>query len=111
MISVRIAMWMSILTLSHIALAAEAAPGSHAAPPWMDDVDRLVSAEMQREKLPGVAIGIVRGGEIIAAKGYGESNVELRVPVTAQTVFQSGSMGKQFTAVAVMLQVEDGKLA
>jgi len=111
MISVRIAMWMSILTLSHMALAAEAAPGSHAAPPWMDDVDRLVRAEMQREKVPGVAIGIVRGGEVIAAKGYGESNVELRVPVTAQTVFQSGSMGKQFTAVAVMLQVEDGKLA
>src|SRR5690242_18345239 len=111
MSSARIAVWMSILALSHMALAAEPAPSSHPAPPWMDDVDRLVRAEMQREKVPGIAVGIVRGGEVIAAKGYGESNVELRVPVTAQTVFQSGSVGKQFTAVAVMLQVEAGKLA
>ena len=60
--------------------------------------------------MPGVAIGIIRQGEVVAAKGYGYANLEDRAPVTAQSVFQSGSVGKQFTAVAVMLQVEDGKL-
>lgn len=42
---------------------------------------------------------------------FGSSNLEHAVPVTRSTLFQSGSLGKQFTAVAVMLQVEDGKLA
>jgi CubicO group peptidase (beta-lactamase class C family) len=74
----------------------------------MDQVDNFVRGEMQRERVSGVAIGIVSRGEVIAAKGYGDANVELGVPVTAKTIFQSGSVGKQFTAVAVMLQVEDG---
>jgi CubicO group peptidase (beta-lactamase class C family) len=47
---------------------------------------------------------------VVLAKGYGLANVELDVPVKAETMFQSGSVGKQFTAVAVMLQVEGGKL-
>jgi CubicO group peptidase (beta-lactamase class C family) len=77
----------------------------------MARVDDVVRTEMQRQKVPGVALGIVRKGKVIAAKGYGDANVELSVPVTAETIFQSGSVGKQFTATAVMLQVEDGKLA
>src|SRR5262245_12224709 len=74
-------------------------------------VDAFVGAEMQREKVPGVAVAIVRNGEVIVAKGYGLANVEHRVPVTSETIFQSGSIGKQFTAAAVMLLVEDGKIA
>ena len=77
----------------------------------MARVDAAVRAEMQRQKVPGVALGIVSKGKVIATKGYGYANVELKVPVTAETIFQSGSVGKQFTATAVMLQVEAGKLA
>jgi CubicO group peptidase (beta-lactamase class C family) len=74
-------------------------------------IDAFVVAEMRRQKVPGVAIAVIRGGKVILAKGYGEANVEHHVPVSRETVFQSGSIGKQFTAVAVMLEVEDGKLA
>src|SRR4029079_7483166 len=42
--------------------------------------------------------------------GYGLANVEHQVPVKPETIFQSGSMGKQFTATAVMMLVEDGKI-
>ena len=101
---------LSLLTLASAAQADQPTTPSPA-PPWMNEVDTFVRAEMQREHVPGIGLGILSHGEIVAAKGYGESNVELTVPVTAQTVFQSGSVGKQFTAVAVMLQVEDGKLA
>lgn len=73
-------------------------------------VDEFIRAEMLREKVPGVAVGIFQHGDIIMAKGYGYSNIELQAPVSPETVFQSGSVGKQFTAVAVMLQVQDGKL-
>ena len=74
-------------------------------------VDDFVRAEMQRQHVPGVAIGIVKNGAIVKAQGYGYANLEHQVPVGPATIFQSGSVGKQITAMAVMLQVEDGKLS
>jgi len=109
--------WQSLVIVVSGLAAGLAAPAgqlaatSEAAAGYMDQVDNFVRGEMPRERVSGVAIGIVSRGEVIAAKGYGDANVELGVPVTAKTIFQSGSVGKQFTAVAVMLQVEDGKLA
>ena len=76
-------------------------------PPQLDDV---VKAEMQKQKIPGLSLVVLKDGQIVKAEGYGLANVELSVPVTAKTVFQSGSMGKQFTATLVMMLVEDGKL-
>jgi len=73
-------------------------------------VDDFVEAEMKRQGIPGVAVGIVNKGKV-TTRGYGFANVEHMVPVTDETVFQSGSLGKMFTATAVMLQVEDGKLS
>ncbi|HKI01656.1 MAG TPA: serine hydrolase [Thermoanaerobaculia bacterium] len=74
-------------------------------------VDDYVKAEMQRRSIPGVSIAVVREGEIIQAKGYGLSNVELNVAATPETIYQSGSIGKQFTATLVMMLVEEGKLS
>jgi CubicO group peptidase (beta-lactamase class C family) len=66
---------------------------------------------MERQKVPGLAIGIVKNGAVLKAQGYGYANLEHQVPAGPATIFQSGSLGKQFTAMAVMLQVEDGKLS
>jgi len=74
-------------------------------------IDEFVRAEMARQKIPGVAIAVVKNAAVVKIDGYGFANVEHKVPVTPATIFQSGSLGKQFTATAVMLQVEDGKLA
>ena len=65
---------------------------------------------MARQHIPGVAVGIYTDGKIALAKGYGLSNIELDVPVKPATIFQSGSMGKQFTATAIMMLVEQGKI-
>ena len=73
-------------------------------------IDRVLRAEMERQKIPGVAVGIVDHG-VVTARGYGFANVEHAVPVTDETIFQSGSLGKMFTATAIMLLVEDGKIA
>lgn len=73
-------------------------------------VDNFVKAEMLKQKVPGVSVAVVKNGKIILAKGYGFANVEHNVPVKPETIFQSGSVGKQFTAAAVMLLVEDGKI-
>jgi CubicO group peptidase (beta-lactamase class C family) len=73
-------------------------------------VTDYVKAEMQREHIPGLSLLIVKDGKIIRAEGFGLANVELQVPVKPETVFQSGSVGKQFTATAVMMLVEEGKI-
>lgn len=60
---------------------------------------------------PGCALGVMRDGELAYAKGYGLANVELGVPITPATVFDLGSVSKQFTALAVVLLARDGKLS
>src|SRR5882762_1798501 len=80
------------------------------AQPVPDAVDQYVRAEMEKHQIPGLALLVSRDGKPVRAQGYGFSNVELQVPVKPETVFQSGSVGKQFTATAVMMLVEEGKL-
>ena len=67
-----------------------------------DKVDAYVQGVMKERKIPGIALLVVQDNKVVLSKGYGFSNVELQVPVNPETVFQSGSMGKQFTATAVM---------
>jgi CubicO group peptidase (beta-lactamase class C family) len=74
-------------------------------------VDSLANAEMKSQRIPGLSILVVRDGKIDYVKGYGYSNLENKVPVKPETIFQAGSVGKQFTAFAVMLLVQDGKLS
>src|SRR5690348_4228301 len=74
-------------------------------------IDDYIQAEMKAEQIPGLSLAIVKNGEIVIAKGYGLANIEHQVPVKPETIFQSGSMGKQFTATAVMMLVEEGKLS
>lgn len=85
--------------------ALTAAPVLHANP-----LDDAILAEMKRTNLPGVGVAVVKDGKIILEKGYGLANVEHGVKVTPQTMFQSGSVGKTFTASLIMLLAEDGKL-
>jgi uncharacterized protein (TIGR03435 family) len=73
-------------------------------------IDSFVTAEMGRERIPGLAVGIYSRGQILLAKGYGLANVELNVPVKPETIFQSGSVGKQFASAAIMTLVEEGKI-
>ena len=79
-------------------------------PEQIASVDRYATEEMEREHTPGLAVGIYSRGQILLAKGYGLANVELHVPVKPETIFQSGSVGKQFVSAAVMMLVEDGKV-
>jgi CubicO group peptidase (beta-lactamase class C family) len=68
-----------------------------------DEVTRLVRTEMQRQHIPGLALLVSRNGRAVRTEGYGRANVELQVAVQPGTLFQSGSVGKQFTATAVMM--------
>jgi CubicO group peptidase (beta-lactamase class C family) len=88
--------------------------GGAAAELRLDDpaaaVDSYVDAERVAQRIPGLALLVVKDGKVVKSQGYGLANVEHDAPVTSETIFQSGSVGKQFTAAGVMLLVEDGKL-
>ena len=73
-------------------------------------VDELVRAQMREQNIPGVSLAVMRDGKVIKSAGYGLANVELNVPVTPQMVFNPGSVAKAFTATAVMMLVEEGKV-
>jgi CubicO group peptidase (beta-lactamase class C family) len=66
---------------------------------------------MANQKIPGLAVGIYSRGKILLAKGYGQANVELDVAVKPETVFQTGSVGKQFVSAAIMMLVEEGRIS
>lgn len=60
---------------------------------------------------PGCALGVVRDGGLIYSKGYGLANLEHSLPLTPQTAIEIGSVAKQFTATAILLLAQDGKLS
>lgn len=75
-----------------------------------DTVDQYIKTQMQQEKIPGLSLVVIKDGKIIKSAGYGLANVELNVPATPSTVYQLGSVGKQFTAELILQLVEQGKL-
>lgn len=69
--------------------------------------DRLIADRVT----PGLSISVMRGGERVYSSGFGLGNIETATRVTPETVFRIGSITKQFTASALMLLQEDGKLS
>ena len=67
-------------------------------------------AEWNKPNTPGCALGIIKDGELIYAKGYGLANMEYDIPNSPASVFRIGSTSKQFTAACIVLLAEKGKL-
>ena len=76
-----------------------------------DEVDDYVQGEMKKQHILGLALAVVKNGTAEKVAGYGLANVEWNVPVRPDTVFQIQSVTKTFTASAVMLLVEEGKIS
>ena len=74
------------------------------------EIDELMSKAYPPNE-PGAAVVVVKGGKTILRKGYGMADVELGVKVEPDMVFRLGSITKQFTAAAVLLLAEQGKLS
>jgi CubicO group peptidase (beta-lactamase class C family) len=94
--------------LTGLLLAAAAAPGlCQQAPP---DFDGYVKRVMQTFTVPGLSVAIVKDGKVVLAKGYGVRRMGDPTPVDARTRFGIASNTKLFTATAIALLVEEGKL-
>jgi CubicO group peptidase (beta-lactamase class C family) len=82
-----------------------------ALPAHADPADKAIEAELARQNAPGLAVAVVERGKVVRLSGHGLANLEHRVPVTPDTVFQAGSTAKQFASIAILILASEGKLS
>lgn len=83
---------------------------SHGSEPTPDHFDRLF-APWNTNNTPGAAVVVVKDGKVAFLHGYGCANLEHRIAITPDTVFDAASVAKQFTGLAIAMLVEKGKLS
>jgi len=94
------------LTLA-LTLTAQTRPDPRKA---LAGIDALIERELAAQKIPGAAVAVIAGGEVVLLKGYGYRDLESRKPVTPDTVFPIASITKQFTVASLGTLVRQGKL-
>lgn len=108
----RIALFLALLVNLPSADIAVAAPAAASQP--LRSTERQVDAlfaKWNRPDTPGAMVEVIRDGKIVLSKAYGMADLERGVPITAATAFTVGSNSKQFTAFAIYLLAQDGKLS
>lgn len=71
----------------------------------------VIFADYAKPDSPGCAVAVSKKGEILFERAYGMANLEYDIPLKPDSIFEAGSVTKQFTAAAVMLLEQDGKLS
>jgi D-alanyl-D-alanine carboxypeptidase len=101
---------MTPLLLVLAALSATPSTTPVLDPQTRAQVDALVRATMAHQHLPGLSLAIARGADRVYERGYGYRDLSRRIPADVGTVYNIASCTKQFTAAAIMLLQQDGKL-
>src|SRR6266480_6331659 len=99
-----------ILMLGSAVFTQVTSPRPTSAEPVTTSVDRLFE-QWNKPDQPGCALAVIKNGQIIYERGYGMANLELGVHLTATSVFNVGSMAKQFTAISILMLAHQGKLS
>ena len=89
--------------------AATAVPPAQADDPFAG-FEAFVAGVMADWKIPGVAVGVIRDGEVLLARGFGYRDIEAELPVTEHTTMAIGSNSKSFTVTLLGMLVDQGKL-
>jgi CubicO group peptidase (beta-lactamase class C family) len=92
--------WLLLLVLVNVKAYAQ-----------KDSTDIIVQKMMKDQRITGLSLAVVKNGKAVVNKGYGLANVELSVPVTAETVIRLGSVSKQFFTTAILKLAEEGELS
>jgi CubicO group peptidase (beta-lactamase class C family) len=106
---------MSVIAILSTVLIVFCA-GVYAAEPSLDqqkleqEVGALFAAKSIDNTTPGCAVGVIEGGRWALRKSFGMANLEHDIPITNKSIFRTGSLGKQFTAAAIALLAEEGRL-
>ena len=96
-----------VLLSFSLSLPAPAAPPDTS---LADRLDALMPELLDHYQIPGAAVAVIRGGEVVQTRGYGFADAEYRTPMTAQTVLKIGSISKPVAAWGVMTLVENGQI-
>jgi len=80
-------------------------------PATADKIDDYIKDEMAKRHIPGVALEVIHDGKPVKTAAYGLAHLELKAPVKQITVFEIGSVTKQFTAACILILQQDGKLS
>lgn len=102
------------ITLTLLALVAAAHAGATAPTALPDSVLRRIDAifaSYDHPDVPGCAVGVYQNGAVAFEKGYGSANLEYGIPIAPTTPFIMGSVTKQFTAAAIALLADEGRLS
>ena len=100
---------LALVLLAGAAFSGSVAPSAFGDEPG-EQIDRLFAA-YDRPDSPGCAVAVLRDGRVIHQRGYGRAHLEWDAPITPSTVFHAASLSKPFTALAVALLAEQGKLS
>ena len=93
-----------------IALATCSLSVASVAAPPEEEIDQLIERAMEAFEIPGMAVSVVYDGEVYYSKGHGLVEVSKSARVDDKTLFQIASVSKAFTAAALAILVDDGKL-
>jgi CubicO group peptidase (beta-lactamase class C family) len=104
------AVLLSILLLAGGLPALAQAPPASEVQALIERLDGRASAELAKDKIGSVTLGVVSGNQLVWTKSYGPADIEKKVPATPDTVYRIGSITKQFTALMLLQLVQEGKV-
>lgn len=108
---VAVATTVALIALAHpLPAQAQPAAAEAAASSLAGKLDALFSPQYKADD-PGATVIVVKDGKTVFRKAYGAASIEAKTPLTPGTVMRLGSITKQFTAVAILMLAEEGKLA
>ncbi|MDO8863181.1 serine hydrolase [Haliea sp. E1-2-M8] len=99
--------WRAPLAVGLLQMSLYAAAAS---PPSVEAIDAAVARTLETFAVPGMTVAVVHAGNVHHAAGYGIRDMHSELPVTAETLFQIGSVSKAFTAASLALLVQEGKV-
>lgn len=103
---------LSFVVVHAIAFVGQAAAqdSERGRAPLETELDGVIAEFIDTHPIPGIAVGVVKDGQVVYAKGFGVADAQTREPVTSQSLFHTASVSKTFVATAIMQLVQQKKL-
>src|SRR5262245_24513457 len=103
--------WFLAIAAAGLSLEQHASAQEKSVDPSIQRLETVLEKIIQEKKTPGIAVGIIKEGKLVYARGFGVMNIEdSSRPVTPQTLFHMASITKPFVATSIMQLVEQGKV-